>query len=168
MVSPEHVEKQKTEDKQVSSPAEKTQVPTVVENTRPWLKPLKRTLGTVMPLIGGFVWIWCILLAVEQWNDITGTGMLGVLAVFVLGTVCVVLLFPFWWAIVVVPLAFAFGELLAFFVGVPLHSYNESYSIVATYSMALPFSVILGFVVALVGASIGFLINGLLKNKAKQ
>ncbi|HEX4919537.1 MAG TPA: hypothetical protein VFV92_02215, partial [Candidatus Bathyarchaeia archaeon] len=121
---------------------------------------------TVMPLIGGFAWLWSFVL--NQPNDITGIVLVGGSLVVILGTVCVVLLFPFWWAIVVVPLAFAFGELLAFFEGVPLHSYNESYSIVATYSMALPFSVILGFVVALVGASIGFLINGLLKNKAKQ
>lgn len=160
MVSPEHVEKQKTED---------NQVPTVVENKRAWLKPLMRVVGVIVPLVGGFAWIiGSLMLPIDPTFDPTGFWLVGILAIVSLGAVCVVLLFPFWWAIAVVPLAFAFGELLAFFVGVPLHSYNESYSIVATYSMGVPFSVILGFVVALVGASIGFLIKRTLKNTAKQ
>src|SRR5215470_15798732 len=99
MVSPEHVDKQKSEDKQAPSPAEEKEELTVVEEIRPWLKPLMRAVGAIVPLIGGFAWLWYILVYegdVQWW---------GLLAVFLLGAACAVL-FQFWWAMVVVPLAF--------------------------------------------------------------
>lgn len=154
MVSPNHVDEQKPDDKQAPSPAKEKQAPIVVENTRPWLKPLKPTLGTVLPLVGGFALIWCFIS-----YDLGALGLLGLLAVAILGGVCVVLLFPFRWAIGVVSLAFAFGELLAFFVGVSSHSTWEGYSVVATYSVFVPIGLVIGFIAALVGAFLGLLYN---------
>jgi len=152
MIYPEQVENPKPQAQQAPSPAVEKQVPRVVEKRRPW-----QTLGFVLPLIGGFAWLWSFVL--NQPNDITGIVLVGGSLVVILGAVCVVLLSPFRWAIGVVPLVFTFGELLAFFFGALSQGHWEAYNVVTTYSLALPFGVYAGFVLALVGAAIGYWIN---------
>ena len=157
----EQVEKPKPQAQQAPSASEK-QMPSVVEKIRPWVRQSKPILGIVLSLIGGFAWIWTIVVnqpMVNQPYDPTGIALVGGLLIVILGVVCVVLLSPFRWAIGVVPLVFAFGELVGFFFGVPFQSHVEGYSVVTTYNLALPIGVIAGFILALVGATIGYWIN---------
>ncbi len=156
MLSSGNVDVQKPEDKPGLSPAKIQKLPTV-DNRRPWLKPLEQTLGNILPFIGGFVWIWIPLIG--QASDPIAVALVGAPLIILLEAACIVLLSPSRWAPVVVSLGFAFGELLAFFFGVPQNSHFEAYTIIATYSMALPLGVFVGFFFALVGAAIGLGIN---------
>ena len=121
MISPEHVDKQKPEDKQASSPAEEKEELTVVEEMPPWLKPLMRAVGAIVPLIGGFAWLWVNLWTYDFW-------LYGVLEVALLLVVAILggvgaAFFRSWWAMLFVPLALISGELLAFYVGVVYYKY---------------------------------------------
>jgi hypothetical protein len=111
MVSPEHVDEQKPENKQAPSPAMKQQVRTEVEKKRVWLK---RVLGVVVPLIGGFasIWVFFIYLGIDSWF------LLLPVVALLLGAASA-LLFRSWWAILVVPIAFALGGFLAYYL-IPL------------------------------------------------
>jgi hypothetical protein len=145
MVSPEHVDKQKSEDKQAPSPAEeKEDLPVVVE-IRAWLKPLMRAVGTIVPLICGFAWLWYML---EYQGDVQWWGLL---AVFLLGAACAVL-FHFWWAMVIVPLAFALGELLAFEIPTKDRVFYFPFD-----PSTLAIAVVLGFVAVALGSILGTL-----------
>jgi hypothetical protein len=152
----EKVEEQEPETPQAPLPAVEKQESLVLKRRRAWLTPLERSLGIVLAPIGGFAYSWCAMLAAENWGDPSGIGWIGGILVVLLAATCVVLFSPLRSFAVVVPVLFALGALLAFFFGVPLHSHYETYSVVATYSMALPVSVITGFVLAIVGAIIGF------------
>src|SRR5690242_19080912 len=52
MVSPEHVDEQKSENEHVVSPTEEKQVLRVDEEKRPWLNPLMRVISVVLALGG--------------------------------------------------------------------------------------------------------------------
>jgi hypothetical protein len=95
MVSPEHIDNQTSENQQAPSPAVKQQVPTEVEKKRPWLKPLMRVLGVVVPLIGGIAVMWLIIFASDVGNWLLPLP-------FILGIVGAVLLRS-WWSILSVP-----------------------------------------------------------------
>lgn len=105
MVSPEHVNEQKPENKAAPDPAEEKQVLPASEHKRPWMEPLLRVGAVVYALIGGFaiVCLMSINIDFQGW---------GYLVAFLLGTACA-LLFRSWWAILVVPLALGLGEYLA-------------------------------------------------------
>ncbi len=128
MVSPEHIDEQKPEDQQALSPAVEQQVPAVVEKKRPWLKPLMRVAGIVLPLVCNFAVVWVIFVISAQSQPIDSQSQqtdwsflpqfLLPLGVLLLGAVSA-LLFRSWWAILVVPIAFALGGLLAFYL-IPL------------------------------------------------
>ena len=100
MVSPEHIDEQKSENQQV---------PTEVEKKRPWLKPLMRVAGIVLSLVGSCA-IW-IMLVIWPLNGY----VLYLLAVLLFGAVSILsaLLFRSWWALLVVLITFALGGLLA-------------------------------------------------------
>jgi len=150
MVSPEHVDEQKPEDEQDPSPAEEKQMPTVVENKRPWLKPLMRVAGTILPLVANFAGIWFV--AVFMAPSAQDWSILAIFGVVLLGAVSAAL-FRSWWAILVVPIAFVLGGFLAFYV-IPL--------VISPNPLAIgdaPFGVflweIIGPILALFGALIG-------------
>ena len=107
MVSPEHVNEQKPEDKPALSPAEEKQVLPASENKWLWMELLLRVGAVVYALIGGFA-IVC-LMSINM--DFQGWGLF---VAFLLGTACA-LLFRSWWAILAIPLAFGLGVYLAGF-----------------------------------------------------
>lgn len=109
MVSPEHINEQKPEDQQAPSPTVEQQVPAVVKKKRPWLKPLMRVASMVLSLGGSFVIVWAtfIFLPGDYGNWAPLEGLL-------LGAVGAVLFWS-WWAILVIPIAFSLGEILAFY-----------------------------------------------------
>ena len=145
MLSPEPVDKLKSEDKQAPSPTEeKEDLPEVVE-IRAWLKPLMRAVGATVPLIGGFAWLWYML---EYQGDVQWWGLL---AVFLLGAVCAVL-FQLWWAMMVVPLAFALGELLAFEIPTKDRVFYFPFN-----PSTLAIAVVIGFIAVALGSIIGTL-----------
>ena len=109
MVSPEHIDNQKSENQQVPSTAVEQQVPKVIEKKRPWLKPLMREAAMVLSLVGSFAIVWAtfILLPGDYGNWALLEGLL-------LGAVSAVL-FRSWWATLDIPIAFSCGEFLAFY-----------------------------------------------------
>jgi len=82
---------------------------TVVEEKRPWLKPLMRGAGIVLALVCSFAGVWATF--VFQQVDIMNWAILEML---LLGAVSAVL-FRSWWAVLVIPIAFTVGGVLAFF-----------------------------------------------------
>jgi hypothetical protein len=145
MVSPEHIDNQKPENEQAPSPAEEKQVPTVVENKRAWLKPLMRTAGAVMPLIGGFASIWVTFIP----SDYLGLELIGA---FLLGAVCAVL-FRSGWAILVIPIAFTLGVLLAVYLAPVVFSPNPL--TIDDVGFGVYIVAIAGSILATLGALIG-------------
>jgi hypothetical protein len=150
MKSPEHIDEQKPEDQQAPSPDVKQQVPTEVEKKRPWLKPLMRVAGIVLPLVANFAGIWVV--AVFMAPSAQGWSILAIFGVLLLGGVSAAL-FRSWWAVLVVPIAFALGGFLAFYL-VPLVISPNPFDIGDA-----PFGVflweIIGPILALFGALIG-------------
>lgn len=114
MPSPTRIDEQKPEDKHALSPVFPQQVWTVGEKKRPWLKPLMRGVGAVLPLVGGFASLWVTFLYLPlDYGDVPlDYGALGPLVALPVGVVSA-LLIRSWWAILVVPLAFILGALLA-------------------------------------------------------
>ena len=150
MVSPEHLSEQKTEDQQAPSPAVKQQVRAVVEKIRQWLHPRRRVAGIVLPLVGNFAGVWVVAAfmkpSAQDWT------LVVVLGVLLLGAVSAAL-FRSWWAILVVPIAFALGGVLAIYL-IPL--------VISPNPLAMddaPFGVILweiiGPILAIIGAFFG-------------
>ena len=145
MLSPEHVDKLKPEDKLAPSLAEeKEDLPEIVE-IRAWLKPLMRAVGAILPLIGGFAWLWYML---EYQGDVQWWGLL---ALFLLGAVSAAF-FRSWWAMLFVPLALILGELLAFFVGVVYINYPY---ISGNTNFGVHYDVTGGLFMAILGTAIG-------------
>lgn len=150
MVSPEHTDNQKSDNQQAPSPAVKQQVPTEVEKKRPWLKPLMRVAGIVLSLVGGFTVVWVIFgfIPLSQYDP----GLLPLLGVLLLEAVSAVL-FRSWWALLVIPIAFALGALLAFYL-IPLVISPDPLAIGDTgYAVFLYASI--APIIAVIGASIG-------------
>jgi len=119
MVSPEHIDEQKPEVQQAPSPAVEQQVPEVFEKKQTWLKWLMRVAGIVLPLVCNFVgiWVYFVFMTPSQQDALTqqaGGSFLLLLGVVLLGAVSA-LLFRSWWAILVIPIAFSAGVLLAFY-----------------------------------------------------
>ena len=115
MVPLEHDGAQKPEDQQAPSPAVEQQVTAGVATKRPWLKPLMRGAAIVLSLGGGFAIAWPLATSPSVANDY---GWWALLTVLILEAVCA-LLYQSWWAILYVPLAFAAGEVLMWFL-IPL------------------------------------------------
>jgi hypothetical protein len=90
MVSTEHIDDQKS-------------------GKRPWLKPLMRVTAIVLSLVCSFAGVWATF--VFQQVDIMNWAILEMLF---LGAVSAVL-FRSWWAVLFIPIAFAVGGVLAFF-----------------------------------------------------
>jgi hypothetical protein len=145
MVSPEYIHEQKPENQQVHSPAVEEKVPEVGEKKRTWLKLLMRVGGIVVTLVGGFAILFLTLSNPDfQWI------MLVALLLGVVGA----LLFRSWWAILVILLAFSFGEFLA---------WQLAYVVLPPYSIFFTDDVVFGdFLLAIGGvflAAIGILIG---------
>lgn len=133
MASPEHIDEQKPALKQIS---------TADEEKRSWLKPLKRVLGVVLPLVGGFASIWVfVYVLIDNW-------LLGLFGALLLGAVGA-LLFRSWWAILIVPLALLVGELLAAYM-VPV-VYSPDPFAVDDVGFGIALNVIVGTILALIG-----------------
>ena len=62
MVSPEHnnLHWNWPEEETSLSSAEEQQAPTVVEEKRPWQKPLMQVVGTVLSVVGSFAGVWVV------------------------------------------------------------------------------------------------------------
>ena len=152
MVSPEHIDEQKPENKQAPSPAVKQQVPTEVEKKRVWLK---RVAGIVLTLVGSFAIAWAVFVFpfLQTGPDFVTFifNLTLILGVFLLGVVSAVL-FRSWWALLVVPIAFALGEFLAFYL-IPLVISPNPFGSVDMYLEVLVWAP--GPILALFGALIG-------------
>jgi hypothetical protein len=156
MVSPEHVDNHKPEDQQAPTPAVEKQVPAVVEKKRPWLKPLMRVAAIVLSLVGSFALVWATFIFLP------GTpASLALPEGLLLGVVCAAL-FRSWWAILVVPIAFTFGALLAIYL-IPL-----VYSPNPLEIDDVPFGVFLWVVVGPFSATIGALFGTYIDKEARK
>jgi len=164
MVSPEHIDAQKLEDQQAPSSAVEQQVSAGVATKRPWLKPLMRGAAIVLSLGGGFAIAWTLATAPSVANDF---GVLALLVVLILEAVSA-LLCQSWWAILYVPLAFAAGELLMWYL-IPLVISPNPLAILAIDDGPLGVALwaIFGSLAAICGASAGAAI-GVSIDKARK
>jgi hypothetical protein len=154
MVSPEHIDNQKSENQQAHSPAVEQQVPAGGEKKRTWLKPLMRGVGVVVPLLGGFA----ILSFTISNIDFLGWGLL--LVACLLG-VAGALLFRSWWAQLVIPLAFALGEFLSWYLAPVVFSPDPRF-----FTYEWTFGVGVGALFAAILATIGAFIGTSIVKKA--
>jgi len=125
---------------------------TVVEEKRPWLKPLMRGAGIVLALVCSFAGVWATF--VFQQVDIMNWAILEML---LLGAVSAVL-FRSWWAVLVIPIAFTVGGVLAFFLISLVISPNP-----LTMDDA-PFGVLLWAVIGPITAALGALFGTAIVN----
>ena len=144
MVSPEHIDNQKSEDQQAPSPAVEQQLAAGGEKKRPWLKPLMRGAAIVLSLVGSFAIVWFL--------PSLGLGGLAVPEGLLLGLVSA-FLFRSWWAILVIPIAFIAGELLAIYL-TPLVFSPNPYEIDDT-GLGVFLWAIIGPITAIIGALFG-------------
>ena len=132
---------------------------TVVEEKRPWLKPLMRATAIVLSLVGSFalVWVTFIILPDASGLAIMGGLLIGLVSAF---------LFRSWWAVLVVPIAFTTGMFLAFYL-IPLVISPDPLSI-----NDVPFGVglweIIGPITALIGALFGTFIDKKVREQRRQ
>ncbi len=152
MVSPEHIDEKKHDDKQVSDPTEEKQALLVGEKKRPWLEPLLRVTGIVLSLGGSFAIAWAIF------NDpsITVDPGLALLGGLLIGAVSAGLFWS-WWAILEIPIAFVAGEFLAFYLIPQVISPNPFEIGDASFGQAL--WAVAGPITATFGAIIGAFIG---------
>jgi hypothetical protein len=110
MISQQHNTFRWPEEETSPTPAEKKQVWTVIEKKLPWLKPLMRVVAVVLSIVGGFasIWVFTNNLEIDSgiWQLAFVVPLIGVFCAF---------LFQSMWAIVIVPVAFTLGALLANF-----------------------------------------------------
>ena len=132
---------------------------TVVEEKRPWLKPLMRVTAIVLSLVVSFalVWVTFIFLPDASGLAIMGGLLIGLVSAF---------LFRSWWAVLVVPIAFTAGMFLAFYM-IPL--------VISPNPLSLndaPFGVglweITGPITALIGALFGTFIDKKAREQRRQ
>ena len=132
---------------------------TVVEEKRPWLKPLMRVTAIVLSLVVSFalVWVTFIFLPNASGLAIMGGLLIGLVSAF---------LFRSWWAVLVVPIAFTAGMFLAFYL-IPL--------VISPNPLAIddaPFGVglweIIGPITALIGALFGTFIDKKVREQRRQ
>ncbi len=164
MVSVEHIDAQKPEDQQAPSSVVEQQVSTGVDTKRPWLKPLMRGVAIVLSLGGGFVIAWTLASSPSIANDF---GWWALLVVLILEAVSA-LLCQSWWAILYIPLAFAAGEVLMWFL-IPLVIAPNPLAHLALDDGPLGVALwaILGSLAAICGASAGAAI-GVSNDKARK
>ena len=118
MVSPKHVNDQKTENEQASDPPEEQQVVLVGEKQKPWLEPLLRGIAIVVSLMSGIAAVSLVVLSYRPWlelgyqnssaDQLAYLRTVAMLLVFLVGVGAAVL-FRSWWATLVVPLALCIG-----------------------------------------------------------
>lgn len=122
MVSPEHIHKQKPEDKQAPDPAEGKHISPVSENKRPWLMPLLRVVAIVASLIGGIASVYLVVYSFTPYpvygyasSSADQLAYLQPVAYLLVGLVALggAVLFRSWWALLFVPLAIGLGVALA-------------------------------------------------------
>ncbi len=70
MVSPEHVDEHKPEDKEALSPAEEKPVLPVGEKKRPWMEPLLRVVAIVVSLMSGITSVYLVVLSFSPWLEL--------------------------------------------------------------------------------------------------
>ena len=133
-------------------------VSTEVEKKRVWLKPLMRGAGIVLPLVCNVVGILVVVAmsaqnqTIDNQNQQTDWSFLLLLGALLLGAVSAVL-FRSWWAILVVPIAFALGGLLAFYL-IPLVISPNPLEI-GEFPFAIGLWEIIGPIPVILGACIG-------------
>ena len=152
MASIEPLEKQQPEAARAPFPAERKKTLRKGEQTRAWPQSRRRILGTALSLLGGMTWVWC-----SMYVDLGQLVWPVLLAVLLLAGACVALLFPFRWAVGAISLAFAFGELLTFYVELGFRTGWAWYA--GAYGPLGPFWVLPGFLAALVGATVSYMIG---------
>jgi hypothetical protein len=145
MVSPEQINERKTEDQPAPTPAVEQQVAAGGEKKRTWLKPLIRVGGIIVSLLGGFAIVSLTI------SNVDFQGV--ILVAFFLGGGCA-LLFRSWWAILVVPLAFALGEFLAWNLAPGVFSPDPRF-FTDDVAFGVFFEAIGGALLATIGALIG-------------
>lgn len=129
---------------------------TVVEEKRPWLKPLMRVTAIVLSLVGSFALVWATFIFLSP--DASGLAIMGGL---LLGLVSA-FLFRSWWAVLVIPITFTAGALLAFYL-IPL--------VISPNPLAMndaPFGVFLWEVIGPITALIGALFGTFIDKKARE
>ena len=139
---------------------------TVVEEKRPWLKPLMRGAGIVLALVCSFAGVWATFVFQQVdfaivWATFIilspEAGGLAIMAGLLLGLVSAVL-FRSWWAVLVIPIAFTVGGVLAFFLISLVISPNP-----LTMDDA-PFGVLLWAVIGPITAALGALFGTAIVN----
>jgi len=138
MVSPEHIENQKTEK-------------------RSWLKLLMRVAGIALPLVCNFagMWFYFVFMTPSQQDALmqqTVGSSLVLLGLILLGVVSA-LLFRSWWAMLVIPVSFLAGVALVYYL-MPLVIAPDPLDIGDTGFGVLLWAII-GPIITLVGALIG-------------
>ncbi len=124
MVSPEHIDEHKPEDKPVLSPVEEKPVLPVSEKKRPWMEPLLRVVAIVVSLMSGIAAVYLVVLSFRPWlelgfensaaDQLAYLRTLAILLVFLVGVGGAVLIRS-WWAILVVPLALSLGAVPTYY-----------------------------------------------------
>jgi hypothetical protein len=124
MVSPEHINEQKPEDKQVLSPVEEKPVLPVSEKKRPWMEPLLRAVAIVVSLMSGIASVYLVVLRFSPWLELGFENPsadrlaylenVAMLLVFLVGVGAAVL-FRSWWAMLFVPLAIGLGAVPTYY-----------------------------------------------------
>jgi MFS family permease len=164
MVSPEHIDEQKPEDKQALSPVEEQHVLPASEIKSPWMEPLLRVVAIVVSLIGGFASVYLMALSFTTWLENPPSDRLGFLvgAAYLLAFLVGVggaVLFRSWWAVLIIPLALGLGAGLTYFLIPNLIPIKDEYYHYLVYGGAgietwswIPFVVIIG---ALIGSYLG-------------
>ena len=147
MVSPEQIDNQKSANQQAHSPVVERQVPAGGEKKRTWLKPLMRVSGVVVSLLGGFA-ILCLMIGnldFQGWGPLLVACLLGVVGA---------LLFRSWWAQLVVPLAFALGEFLAWYLAPVVFSPDPRF-FTEDGAFGVGLGALFGVILATIGAFMG-------------
>ena len=141
MVSTEHIDNQKSEK-------------------RPWLKPPMRVIAIVLPLVGSFALVWAIFIILS-----TDAGGLAIMRGLLLGLVSA-FLFRSWWAVLIVPIAFTAGTLLAFYLIPLVLSPNP----LAMGDAPLGFFLweVIGPITAVIGALFGTFIDKKARKQSRQ
>lgn len=169
MVSPEHVDEQKPEDKQMPSSAEKKQAPIVVEKKRLWNTPLMRVLGVLVSLIGGIASLCLAIVGFSyptpQYPTLSGLVFVAFLLAFIVG-VGGAMLFRSWWAILVVPIVLTLGALLAAYL-IPILFSPNPYD-ADDVGLGVVYSMIIIPICAIIGALIGSYFGTLWKKRQQE
>ncbi len=160
MISPEHVNDQKLEDKQVPIPNEGKEVVSAKKNMSPWIAFLLRGVAIAVSLIGGAAFYYLLVLGNLHSLEHPPAVLLSdlqiwvCLLIFPIGLVGGAMLFRSWWAVLFVTLAFCLGAYVVSYQIpklIPLNDYDSE----VVYAGAVMASWLIIPILAIIGACIG-------------